>query len=119
MIRIRKYLISLIAAILVLIIAFGVYYFYPSQYIAAVNKQADWISSLQTPNGAIIDSKSPSSYQPLQYKVTPYFANIAATAITYRKGKHEIVKKYIQWYLEHLNWPDTEELYLVTNPYFE
>jgi len=80
--KIKKKYIIFLAVMLIVAISLGIYYFYPNQYILAMNKQVDWISSLQTLNGAIKDSKLPSSYEPLQYKITPYYANIAATAIT-------------------------------------
>lgn len=101
---------TILTALFVITAIVTVYFLYPNKYILAMNKQVDWILNLQTVNGAIKDSVTPASYDPLQHKITPYYANIAATAITNTKGKGNYVKKYIQWYFSHLNWPDKNEI---------
>lgn len=52
------------------------------------------------------------------YKVTPYFANIAATALTFNHHELGAVQDYISWYLTHLNWPDKYGLYGTVYDYY-
>jgi hypothetical protein len=106
----RKNVIICSTTLIILAIFIIIFYLYPNQYISAMNKQVDWIVNLQTKNGAIRDSDIPSQYAPVKYKVTPYFANIAALAITDKSDKIKYTKKYIEWYFNHLNWPDDKEI---------
>lgn len=102
---------KIIASIIVLIfIAISSLTFSQDQYMSSKNEQIQWICSLQTQNGAIKDSNQPAKYDPLVYKITPYYANIAAEALTTSKESLPNVKKYINWYFAHLNWPDEAKM---------
>jgi hypothetical protein len=63
--------------------------------------EAAWIESLQQPSGALTTQRDA-----WPRAINPYFANFAATALTRDTTRLEVVKKYILWYLGHLNWPD-------------
>ena len=100
--------------ILLTVFCFALLIFYyfniKNPYLIEMKKQVDWLSNLQTTNGAIRDHSSPSKYNPLRYKITPYFANIAAESMTLDSSKLNSVKKYIIWYINHLNCPDKETI---------
>lgn len=93
---------KVLSAIMIIMFSFSVS---PSTLPYEVNMklQIEWLSGLQTNSGAIRDSLEYGQYGPERYKVTPYFANIAATAMTKDSSKLPNVKQYINWYFDHLN----------------
>jgi hypothetical protein len=64
------------------------------------SKEEDWLSSLQRADGAIVDSKSSGS------KITPYFANMAATSLSRNPYYEPVVRNYAEWYFQHINKAD-------------
>ena len=60
-------------------------------------------------NGVIRNSKEYGLYDDhgKYYLVQPYNASIAALALLKDQTKLDQVKRYIQWYFNHMNWPDT------------
>jgi hypothetical protein len=87
-----------------------------SQYDEMAIREANWIKSLQKPDGAILDTPSPNANG--EYKITPYFANQAATALTTDHNDLGLVKNYMNWYFTHLNWPDKYGYYGTIYDYY-
>lgn len=68
-----------------------------------LKNQLNWLSNLILPGGeSIMNNKSPDS----TYKIIPYFSNIASLALLEDPTKLSQVKKYLIWYVTHLNRPD-------------
>lgn len=68
-----------------------------------LKNQLDWLSSLILPEGEfIMNNKTPDS----TCKIVPYFSNIACLALLEDPTKLPQIKKYISWYISHLNRPD-------------
>lgn len=44
-------------------------------------------------------------------KITPYYSNIAAIGLTHDPASYGTVQRWMQWYVNHLNWPDKWGLY--------
>ena len=62
-----------------------------------IDRETCWLIACQMPDGAIAQT-------PLGEKVVPYFANFAAkTLVDIDPGR---ARRYMQWYLAHLNRPD-------------
>lgn len=80
------------------------------EYKGMMARQTDWISKLQTGSGAIRNSLRYAKYNPARYMTTPYFANLAAVAMAKDLNQLPNVKRYMQWYLSRLNWPDKAKL---------
>lgn len=59
--------------------------------------EEEWLLSCVMPNGAIAMS-------PAKDTVIPYFSNLAALSLLNRNP--EVVRKYIQWYLDHVGKDD-------------
>ncbi|HBT48871.1 MAG: S-layer-like proteiny domain protein [Caldanaerobacter subterraneus] len=65
--------------------------------------EAQWLKEIQLPNGVIPMNKLATDNK---YKVIPYFSNIALLGILEVPGYEEVVKKYLDWYISHLNAND-------------
>ncbi len=85
-------------------------------YSGIIADEAYWISTAQIPtvqgrssSGAIAVHKDPSNGK---WLIRPYDANIAARGML-ASGPHyyPMVKAWMQWYLNHLNWPDYNNLH--------
>jgi hypothetical protein len=50
-------------------------------------------------------------------RINPYFANIAATGMVKDPKRYVQVQQWMQWYVNHLNWPDQWGLYGTTYDY--
>lgn len=61
--------------------------------------QEEYIVSLQSEQGYL-------TMTPTNTRINPYFNNIALWAIADNPNHASIVKKWVQWYLTHLNAPD-------------
>lgn len=73
------------------------------KYRLIMNKQIDWLVNLQVESGAIRDNSLYATSEPKSYKITPYYANIAAIAMTKDIRRLDNVKRYIEWYIRNLN----------------
>jgi hypothetical protein len=69
------------------------------------NAVSEWMSHLSAPSGAL-------PYVPAL--IDPYFANIAAIGMTKDPHRMPQVTAWINWYINHLNWPDKWGLYGTT-----
>lgn len=75
-------------------------------YAAKAAAEKNWILSCQTDDGLILYSQWDESLPSQNQVVVPYFSSIAALGLlsgTVTEGQAEGVKRYILWYLEHLN----------------
>ncbi|HWC19827.1 MAG TPA: hypothetical protein VG498_22630, partial [Terriglobales bacterium] len=43
--------------------------------------------------------------------INPYYANLAAIGLTHDPNSYGTVQRWMQWYINHLNWPDKWGLY--------
>ncbi|MGM0379020.1 MAG: hypothetical protein ACQEQE_04685 [Bacillota bacterium] len=75
-----------------------------SFYKEVVLKESNWLSNLVLSNGAII--LRPSN----EMNIIPYFSNFAAIALIETNDRKNIsqAKKYIIWYVNHLNSEDKD-----------
>ena len=64
-----------------------------------IENNADWIASCQRETGAICIYRD-------QEEIIPYFSHIAAIGLCYSEGHQEDARKWMTWYLDHLNSPD-------------
>lgn len=71
--------------------------------VQVTDEQFTYLLSLQDESGIIAQT-------PMQRKAIPYFANMAALAMLTRKDGYEPVRRYLTWYLQHLNVPDKHKL---------
>ncbi len=71
--------------------------------VEITDEQFAYLLSLQDETGIITQT-------PAQRKSIPYFANMAALAMLSRREGHEPVRRYLEWYLRHLNMPDKHKL---------
>jgi len=69
------------------------------------NAVSEWMSHLSVPSGALL-------YVPTL--IDPYFANLAAIGMTKDPNRMPQVTAWINWYINHLNWPDKWGLYGTT-----
>lgn len=44
-------------------------------------------------------------------QINPYYSNLAAIGLTHDPASYGTVQRWMQWYLNHLNWPDKWGLY--------
>ena len=80
-----------------------------SPYQANLNATGQWISANSlAPDGAILFGSS---------KINPYFSNLAAIGMTRNPANYSQVQSWMQWYINHLNWPDKWGLYGTTYDY--
>jgi len=79
-----------------------------SQYQDDFNATSNWLSQSSAPDGALL-------YTPQQ--IDPYFANIAAIGMTKDPNRMPQVLAWMNWYTNHLNWPDKWGLYGTTYNY--
>ena len=71
-----------------------------TEYMNFTESENSWIASLQLADGAIV-TRPPSGGAA---SINPYFANISAAALLKSGSRYtENVKKYMDWYLVHLN----------------
>jgi len=69
----------------------------------------NWIATASSlPDGAILFTSD---------KINPYFSNLAAIGLTKDKKYYPQVKAWMQWYTNHLNYPDKWGLYCTTYDY--
>jgi hypothetical protein len=69
---------------------------------------SNWVSQFSRPDGALL-------YTPQQ--IDPYFSNIAAIGMTKDPNRMPQVVAWMNWYINHLNWPDKWGLYGTTYNY--
>ena len=74
-----------------------------SSYSNIIKSQVEWLSTLIMDNGEFVMHNVPSDSS---YRIVPYFSNIAALALLKDFDKIKLVKKYMLWYISHLNFPD-------------
>jgi hypothetical protein len=80
-----------------------------SPYQANLNATGQWISANSiAPDGAILYGSS---------KINPYFSNLAAIGMTKNPANYQQVQNWMQWYINHLNWPDKWGVYGTTYDY--
>jgi hypothetical protein len=80
----------------------------PYKYQDDFNATSNWLSQSSAPDGALL-------YTPQQ--IDPYFANIAAIGMTKDPNRMPQVLAWMNWYMNHLNWPDKWGLYGTTYNY--
>jgi hypothetical protein len=73
-----------------------------SQYQNAFTVTSAWMSHSSQPDGSMPYTTS---------QISPYFANIAAIGMTRDPNRMPQVVAWMNWYLNHLNWPDKWGLY--------
>jgi len=78
------------------------------QFQNDLNAVSKWVSQFSRPDGAIL-------YTPQQ--IEPYYANIAAIGMTKDPTRMPQVVAWMNWYVNHLNWPDKWGLYGTTYDY--
>lgn len=81
-------------------------------YTNVFNAASTWEVKIQASSGAIYDG-----YSYTTNKITPYFANLSAIGWVLDPTKHADVLHWMQWYINHLNWPDKYGLYGTTYDY--
>ena len=79
-----------------------------SQYQNNFNATSTWVSQFSQADGALL-------YTP--QAINPYYANIAAIGMTKDLNRMPQVVGWINWYVNHLNWPDKWGLYGTTYDY--
>jgi hypothetical protein len=79
-----------------------------SQYQNNFNATSKWVSQFSQADGALL-------YTP--QAINPYYANIAAIGMTKDPNRMPQVVGWINWYVNHLNWPDKWGLYGTTYDY--
>lgn len=79
-----------------------------SAYQSNFNATSSWVSKQVASDGAIL-------YTPQE--IDPYFANIAAIGMTKDPNRMPQVVSWMNWYINHLNWPDQWGLYGTTYNY--
>jgi hypothetical protein len=74
-----------------------------------LQSQNQWLNKIQLENGAIpMTAKSTDTTG--EIKIVPYFANIAARGMLEQKGNETSVRRYLDWYFNHLNHKDKDGL---------
>jgi len=89
----------------------------PTLYDAVIDAQAEWIISLQKQSGAIPVGPSISGVIDGVNYVNPRVANIAAAALLEVPQYAPLVKRYIDWYVGKMNWPDKNGMYGTVDDY--
>ena len=79
-----------------------------SQYQNNLNAASKWVAQFSQADGALL-------YTP--QTLNPYYANIAAIGMTKDPNRMPQVVGWINWYINHLNWPDKWGLYGTTYDY--
>ena len=79
-----------------------------SSYQDNFNATSKWVSQFSQADGALL-------YTPQQ--IDPYFSNIAAIGMTKDSNRMPEVVAWMNWYINHLNWPDKWGLYGTTYNY--
>lgn len=78
-------------------------------YQANITATARWFAAnTVAPDGAILYGAS---------VINPYYSNLAAIGLTKDPGSYGIVQHWMEWYINHLNWPDKWGLYGTTYDY--
>ena len=75
---------------------------YLSQYRRNFNAVSKWMSQFSQSDGSIL-------YTPQE--IIPYYSNIAAIGMTRDPNRMPQVVAWMNWYTNHLNWPDKWGLY--------
>lgn len=74
-----------------------------ASYQTDLTATSHWMASHSTlPDGAILYGSD---------KIIPYYSNIAALGWAKDPTRYSAVQAWMQWYLNHLNWPDQWGLY--------
>jgi len=79
-----------------------------SQYQNNLTAASKWVAQFSQADGALL-------YTP--QALNPYYANIAAIGMTKDPNRMPQVVNWINWYINHLNWPDKWGLYGTTYDY--
>jgi len=79
-----------------------------SQYQNNFNATSNWAAQFSQSDGALL-------YTPQE--IDPYFSNIAAIGMTKDPNRMPQVVAWMNWYINHLNWPDQWGLYGTTYNY--
>src|SRR5205085_3188298 len=58
---------------------------------------AKWMATTVAPDGALLYGTQ---------AINPYYSNLAAIGLTKDPGSYGVVQRWMQWYINHLNWPD-------------
>jgi len=69
---------------------------------------AKWMATTVAPDGALLYGTQ---------AINPYYSNLAAIGLTRDPGSYGIVQRWMQWYINHLNWPDKWGFYGTTYDY--
>lgn len=108
----KKTVLILIAILLVLFMALlwflrqARFHQIADAYAAKAAAEKDWILSCQTDDGLILYSQWDESQTAQKQVVVPYFSSIAALGLlsgTVTEEQAEGARRYLLWYLEHLN----------------
>jgi hypothetical protein len=72
-------------------------------YQQNINLTSQWLVNNSTlPDGAILYTSS---------EIVPYYSNLAALGLVKDPTRYGHIKLWMDWYLNHLNWPDKWGLY--------
>lgn len=67
-------------------------------YQSNITVAAKWFAAnTVAPDGAILYGSS---------EIIPYYSNLAAIGLTRDPDSYGIVQRWMEWYINHLNWPD-------------
>jgi len=70
-----------------------------------IRREAEWLFTQQLLGGAVVTA------YPGGKMIIPYFANLALYGLAACRYYEERIKKYMQWYLSHLEKPDLHGIY--------
>jgi hypothetical protein len=79
-------------------------------YNEIIIQEAEWIKNLQFDSGAIPTYSDPLSNYGGKYKVIPYFTNIGLLGLLESQDSYETVRRYMDWYFNHLNREGTSSV---------
>lgn len=77
-------------------------------YQANLNATSNWMATQSLPSGALMYSSQ---------RINPYYSNLAAMGLIKDPARYVQVQLWMQWYVNHLNWPDRWGLYGTTYDY--
>ncbi|PYP86126.1 MAG: hypothetical protein DMG65_19425 [Candidatus Angelobacter sp. Gp1-AA117] len=79
-----------------------------SRYTNDLTATAKWMATTVAPDGALLYGTQ---------AINPYYSNLAAIGLTKNASSYGMVQGWMQWYINHLNWPDKWGLYGTTYDY--
>ena len=69
-------------------------------------REQDWIAAQQLDSGAISTWGGHLAPRDGDVAVNPYFANFAALGLCAKRDRLDVVRRWMDWYFDHMNKPD-------------